>query len=62
MKCIDQEELEISGNYDTDQASNLMVVFEVCDKEVRTCASDEAIAKWLEFKYMYVLENEKLFV
>ena len=62
MKCIDQDELEISGNYDTDKASNLMVVFEVCNKEVRTCASDEAIAKWLEFKYMYVLENEKLFV
>ena len=54
MKCIDEDELEILGNYNTDKASNLMIVFEFCDKEVRTCASDETIAKWLEFKYIFV--------
>ena len=62
MKCIDEKDIEIMGNFDSDKASNLMIVFELCDKNKRSCASDEAIAKWLEFRYIYVLENEKLFV
>ena len=57
MKCIDEKQIEIMGNYNTDKASNLMIVFEFCDKTVRTCASDETISKWLEFKYIFVLEN-----
>jgi hypothetical protein len=41
-----------------------MVVFETCDPEERAkkgliCKSKAEIDKWLEFKYFYVLENEK---
>ena len=33
MKCLDEEGTEIFGNYNTDKASNLMIVFEKCDEE-----------------------------
>ena len=63
MKCIDEKQsTEIFGSYNTDKASNLMIVFEKCDNTERTCASDEIIDEWLEFKYIVILENEKLFV
>ena len=39
-----------------------MIVFEKCDKTERTCASDAVINEWLEFKYILILDNEKLFV
>ena len=31
MKCLDDESTRIFGSYNTDKASNLMVVFEKCD-------------------------------
>ena len=30
MKCIDTNDVKIQGSYNTDKASNLMVVFERC--------------------------------
>ena len=33
MKCLDEEGTEIFGSYNTDKASNLMIVFETCDEE-----------------------------
>ncbi len=57
----------VKGNYDTNEAANLMVVFDECDPEKRKakglkCKTKSEIDKWLEFKYFYVLENEKQFV
>ena len=50
------------GSYNTDKASNLMIVFEKCNKKKnKKCKSDKAIKNWLEFKYLVVLENEKRF-
>lgn len=65
MKCIDEEAIDyaLQGSYNTDKASNLMVVFERCDKDGPIkCQSDTQISEWLEFKYMLTLENEKRFV
>ena len=42
LKCVD-EPVEISGDFDTFSAQNLMVVFEICDPEVRKCKSQEEI-------------------
>ena len=41
-----------------------MVVFEKCDNSARPdyCKSDEEIHKWLQFKYIVLLENEKKFI
>ena len=38
LKCID-DEFTISGNYDTSIASNLQVVFQKCDPQIRVCKS-----------------------
>ena len=65
MKCIDEQDQDyaIQGSYNTDKASNLMVVFERCDKlGPIPCQSDQAISEWLEYKYIVTLENEKRFV
>ena len=32
MKCLDETGTEIFGSYNTDKASNIMIVFETCDK------------------------------
>ena len=58
MKCID-EEYEVWGDYISDDTSNLMVVFDRCNSTKRTCKSEKEIDKWLEFKYIIVLQNER---
>ena len=64
LRCIDTDDFEVSGNFNSDSASNLMVVFELCDASLRTdCNKDPvAIAKYVEQAYMVILENESLFV
>ena len=62
MKCVDEgAETEIFGSYNTDRASNLMIVFERCNTSLRTCKADDVIEKWLEFNYLVLLENKKVF-
>ena len=61
MKCI-REDYQILGNFNTNMASNLMVVFEKCDPTQRSCKSEEEIEKWMRFKYILILLNEKLFI
>ena len=57
MKCID-EEFEIKGNYDTDSASNLLIVFEKCDSSQRKCKTDTEIEQFLKWKYILYSQNE----
>ena len=40
MKCLDEDLTQLFGNYDSKMANNLMIVFEKCNKEVRTCKTD----------------------
>ena len=70
LKCLDldhpdaPDSLEILGNFNTEKASNLMIVFERCDIRVEDndCASDEVFKNWIEQKYIVSLINEKKFV
>ena len=39
LLCIDEESISMNGNYESSQASNLMIVFELCDSSVRWCRS-----------------------
>ena len=49
MKCLDStNSTEIFGNYNTDKASNFMIVFEKCNKEERKCKSENDIKLWLQ--------------
>lgn len=61
MKCVD-EPYDLYGDFSTNIASNLMVVFELCDPSEHDgdyCAEPEVIAEWMEFKYMINVENEE---
>ena len=58
------ESLEIFGNFNTEKASNLMIVFERCDIRVEEneCAGDDDFKDWIEQKYIFSLINERKFV
>lgn len=58
MKCID-EPFSVYGDFSTNIASQLMVVFEKCDPALRQCEDEDVITKWMEFKYMIIMENEE---
>ena len=44
MNCID-EPFEVFGDYNSNSASNLMVVFDICDPKKRTCKSEAEIVE-----------------
>ena len=57
MKCFD-ENLEIHGNFNSEKAANLILVFEKCDRKLRdTCWKEEDIQDWLRGTYVVTLEN-----
>lgn len=67
MRCLaDYKELSMFGDYDTDKAANLMVVFEKCDLTKRApgekCKSEKQIEDWMLYKYIVLLENEAKFI
>ena len=63
LKCIqDPQQLTLFGNYDTEQAANLMIVFELCNPKLRKCKTEDQIREWLQRKYIVTLQNNKRFV
>ena len=66
FKCLAYPERDLSmfGNYHTEVAANLMVVFDKCNNATSTvtCKSPEAISEYLEFKYLLGLWNTNQFV
>lgn len=59
-----QKDLKLQGHFNASKATNLMLVFEKCDKSwsKQECKSDSEIADWMLFKYIAVLQNQKLFI
>ena len=47
LKCMDHENNTIFGNYNSPQANNLVIVFELCNPDLRKCKSDDEIKQWL---------------
>ena len=67
MRCIKNlNEIKMWGDYDTDKASSLMIVFEKCDISKlapgQRCKTEAEIEKWMAFKYIVILENESKFI
>jgi len=68
LLCLkNTDDLRIKGNYDSSRAAQLMVIFEKCNPQARAkkglrCKTDAEIDQWLEFKYLFVLENGRQFV
>ena len=50
------------GGYTTQATQNVMVVFDKCDRTIRSCKSETDINKWLENKYIVHVENIKRFI
>ena len=65
MLCAsDPADLSIYGNYDSEKASNLMIVFEKCDASWSSvpCKSETEIENWMLEKYIIVMSNSKKFI
>ena len=65
LTCVD-ENFELQGNYNTAKAKQLVLTFEICrdapDAEVKKCFDyDTVIEPWLRRKFLFTLENRKLF-
>ena len=63
MQCL-SESYGISGDFTSNKANNLMIVFEKCDGSVplNNCKPKDDIQAWLNGKYLIVLENNIKFV
>ena len=61
FKCLDnpEEHLLMKGNYDTEMAANLMIVFDICNDATSSvkCKPQEEIDEFLKFKYLIGLWN-----
>ena len=67
FRCLDEsQDLKLWGNYNTDQAQNLMIVFEKCDITKRPkgakCKTEKEIETWMDYKYIGLVMNEARFV
>ena len=62
MKCID-EPYQIWGDYNSEITTNLLVVFEHCNRTApgNNCKSKEEAEEALKGKYIFALENERRF-
>jgi len=60
LQCI-IDDYSISGDFNSNSASNLMVVFELCDSSVRFCKSKEDIDKALTQSYLLMIENSETY-
>ena len=63
MQCL-TDSYEISGDFTSNKANNLMIVFEKCDnsKFQNNCKDKDEILAWMNGKYLIVLENNIKFV
>ena len=55
------EDIHITGSYETQKGSTLMVVFERCDPDKDTCKSETEIDEWLNHRWIIVFENVREF-
>ena len=63
LKCVNRDqELLMYGRYESQAASNLMIVFEKCDENKRTCKTPTQQAEFLEGKYILTLDNIRRFI
>ena len=62
IKNLDKDSV-IWGNFNTGNATAVLVMFEKCDSEKNqiVCKSEEEINQWLKGRYIIVLENQKKF-
>jgi hypothetical protein len=53
--------VNLTGNFDTEEAQVMGVLFLKCDTTVRkTCKTDALIKEWLKDKFLLFVYNKKL--
>ena len=61
LYCID-EKLKLHGDYNSEKALKVEVVFEKCNNQTivpaNTCHSDEDLKQWMMRKFIIVVQNE----
>ena len=64
LYCID-EKLKLQGDYNSESAKRIQIYFERCNNETvvpqNTCHSPEEINRYLQRKFIFVLQNEVKF-
>ena len=60
MKCLDAEDYNVWGDYNSVVAQQLSVKFKMCEDE-DYCESKEEIKKWLAGKFIVLVHNEVTF-
>ena len=61
FKCINEEEIVIWGDYNSQKAQQIAVNFKMCEPGVGECAEKDEILKWLQNKYIVMLYNQIVF-
>ena len=55
FRCIDADDLQIWGDYNSAKAQQLAIRFKMCQGE--GCESEENIREWLKRKYIVIVYN-----
>lgn len=59
LQCVD-EQVKLTGNFDTEEAQVVGVLFLKCDTIARkTCKTDAQVKEWLKEKFLLLVYNKK---
>ena len=62
LKCIEPEDMRVKGDYDSASASLLIMRLIRCDETSEVeCKSDDKITEFLRGKFLFIVQNERLF-
>ena len=66
LKCLDVDDLEVQGDYNSPTTRSFVLLFEKCSSENDNfkdvqCKSDDEIKQWLARKFILILQNNERF-
>ena len=63
LKCLDTENLELQGDYNSPRARSFVINFERCDNSTFAgrCKTDDQITRWLQRKFILINTNRMRF-
>ena len=63
LKCLDQDALEVQGDYNSPRVRSFVLLFEKCDNSTfnGVCQSPEYIKSWLARKFVVINTNQERF-
>ena len=64
LQCVNDNKIEVRGDYNSDHGSQFVVQFETCDEEANEpgfCKSREVIEQWMRRKFLVTYYNQMTF-